>query len=247
MKLSTRLGIVVLCSVVGLLLIGGVALNALRNSMMEERHGQIENLLKMSTQLVSKYYELEKAGTLPPDEAKAQAARAIMGLQNGDVYLFARNEKNELMAHAKKERVGKVDLGSKMPDGRTTVDVYNDALKQQGEFAYVEILTAKPGAKSEELLPKLNGVTRFTPWNWTIGTGFFVDDINRTFRSYAITLLLIGLAILGVTTGTLNHSVPWHLSPTWRRTRLRCGTDTRHRRRRFEPTDQILCARQHRG
>ena len=44
------------------------------------------------------------------------------------------------------------------------------------------------------MLPKLNGVARFEPWGWTVGTGFYLDDIASAFRGYAISLLLAVMA-----------------------------------------------------
>ena len=199
MKLSTRLGIVVACAVLGLILIGGLGLRSLHNSLMEERHAQINTLLKLSVGMVENFYQQEQAGKFNRQEAQTRAAAALMGLKSGSDYMFARNDQNILIAHANPARIGKVDLGSKVPDGRTTVDVYRDGLAKQGKFAFVEILTSKPGAKTDDLLPKLNGVTRFEPWGWTIGTGFFLDDIDAAYNRYALVMGFVGLAILVAT------------------------------------------------
>ncbi|MDP5238074.1 methyl-accepting chemotaxis protein [Uliginosibacterium sp. 31-16] len=201
MKLSTRLSIIVACSIAGLLLIGGLGLQSLRSSMMAERHAQIETLLKLSVGLVESFQKQEQSGKLSKQEAQTRAAQALMGLQSGTDYVFARDDSDVLVAHSSAARVGKVDLGSKVPDGRTTVQVYRDGLAQQGKLAFVEILTAKPGDKSDNKIPKLNGVTRFEPWGWTLGTGFFLDDIDAAYRRYAITMALVGLVILAVTAG----------------------------------------------
>ena len=199
MKLSTRLGIVVATTVAGLLLVGGMALSNLHSSMMAERRGQIDTLLKMSVNVLNQYQELEKSGKLTTEEAQSRAAQALMGLQNGNDYVFVRDDKAVLIAHAKKDKVGKVDMGPKMPDGRTLVELYRDELAKQGQYAFVEVLQSKPGAKADDLTPKLNGVTRFTPWGWTVGTGFFMDDIAAEFNHYAFELIALAVVILGAT------------------------------------------------
>ncbi|GAB2886922.1 methyl-accepting chemotaxis protein [Uliginosibacterium flavum] len=201
MKLSTRLGIVVACSVIGLLLIAALGLQSLRSSMMAERHAQIDTLLKLSVGMVDTFYKQEQSGKLNRQEAQTRAAEALRGLQSGSDYLFARDDGDVLIAHPAAARVGKVDKGSKLPDGRTTVEVYRDGLAKQGKLAFVEILTAKPGGKPEDVSPKLNGVTRFEPWGWTLGTGFFLDDIDAAYRHYAITMAIVGLVILAITAG----------------------------------------------
>jgi methyl-accepting chemotaxis protein len=198
MKLSTRLGIIISCTILGLLLVGGLGLSSLHNSLYSERQGQIETLLRLSAGLADSFYQQEQAGKISRQEAQNRTAEALMGLKSGNDYLFARNDDNVMVAHSNPKRVGTVDPGSKDANGKTTAEVYREALAQQGKYAYVVIQTAKPGGKTEDTYPKLNGVTRFEPWNWTIGTGFFVDDIDAKFRSYAITLGIVGLVVLAI-------------------------------------------------
>ncbi|MBS1210435.1 MAG: hypothetical protein H6R19_2833 [Proteobacteria bacterium] len=199
MKLSTRLGIVVACSALGLILVGSLGLQSLRSSMMAERHAQIDTLLKLSVGMVEDFYKQEQAGKLSQQEAQSRAAAALAGLQSGSDYIFARDDKDVVLAHIKREKLGKVDTGGKMPNGQTIVEIYRDGLAKQGKFAFVEIMTSKPGAKPEAQIPKLNGVTRFEPWGWTIGTGFFLDDIDTTYTRYATTMIIVGLIILAIT------------------------------------------------
>ena len=201
MKLSTRLGLIVAGCVIGLLLVGGLALRSLHGSMMTDRHEEIENLLKISLNVVGRYQELEQTGKLPRDQAQALAVQALGGMQNGNIYLFARNRDDVFVAHPRPDRLGKQDLGAKVADGRTTVQVYRDELARQGPFAFVQIPTPKPGARLSDLTPKLNGVTYFKPWGWTIGTGFFLDDLQANFAGSVILIMVVGLGILGLTTG----------------------------------------------
>ncbi|MDR3669566.1 MAG: methyl-accepting chemotaxis protein, partial [Holophaga sp.] len=177
-----------------------LALQGLHSSMMADRHAEIENLLKMSLNMMGRYQKLEQAGKLTRDEAQAQAVQALAGLQNGTVYLFARNDDDVIMSHPRTERVGKRDFGPKVADGRTTVQVYRDALAQQRPIAFVEIPTPRPDARPDQLTPKLNGIARFEPWGWTIGTGFFLDDIRARFFTSVLAIGIAGLAILGITT-----------------------------------------------
>ncbi|MFT4173497.1 MAG: methyl-accepting chemotaxis protein [Rhodocyclaceae bacterium] len=206
MKLSSRLIIIVATSVLGLLVVGGIGLSSLRSSLLAERHMQIENLLKMSAGLLNSLQAQEQAGTLSHEDAQKQAVQALSGLRNGNNYVFARNADDVFVAHVNPDRVGKVDKGNKLPDGRFIVDAYRDALAQQGDIAYLDILQAKPGAKEGDVSNKLNGVMVFKPWGWTLGTGFFTDDIDSAFRSYALMTLLAGLLILGITIGVSAYS-----------------------------------------
>ncbi|MBS1210071.1 MAG: chemotaxis protein [Proteobacteria bacterium] len=191
MKLSTRLGIVVACSMFGLLVLGGMGLHSLRTSMMEERYLQIDNLLKMSVSLVNRYYAQESSGKMSHADAQGAAINALMGLQNGNAYVFIRNDQNVILAHIRPDRIGKVDS--------VNAAAYSEALAKQGKYAFVEIMLAKPGADVKNVTPKLNGVTRFEPWGWTVATGFFLDDIDAKYKVNAAKIFGVGLFLLFVT------------------------------------------------
>lgn len=198
MKLSARLAVIVATSFLGLALVSGIGLHSLRKSMLSERKAQIENLLKMSVGLADHFHELETAGKLTKAEAQSRVVDSLMGLRNGDAYLFARNDDDFMVAHPRPDRIGKHDPGSIQPDGRTASQTYRAELKLQGPIAFVTTAVAKPGGKADELFSKLNGVTRFEPWGWTIGTGVFIDDVEVTFRQSALLLALASLVVIAV-------------------------------------------------
>ncbi|WP_174873440.1 methyl-accepting chemotaxis protein [Vogesella oryzae] len=193
MKLSTRLLVLIAASLLGLVLLGGFALHAIHRTLVNEKELQITNLLKVAEHVVAQQVKLAQDGKLPEADAKQQALKTLGMIRNDEMYFFARDSGNVMLLHPKAERIGKVDDGGKTPDGRTSVQVYEDALKAQ-PYGMVYITAARPGG-NEELL-KLNGVVRVQPWGWVIGTGFFVDDIDTVFWHEARTMLL--LAVLGV-------------------------------------------------
>jgi methyl-accepting chemotaxis protein len=46
------------------------------------------------------------------------------------------------------------------------------------------------------LLPKISAVQRIPGWNWLIGSGDFVDDIDKAFWRYVVEFLVIGGIVL---------------------------------------------------
>ena len=199
MRVSTRLAVIILASFLGLLLLAGFSLYSIHTSLKKEKETFIISQLKVAESILKYYEGQEKQGKLGTADAQARAAQALAMMKHGDFYYFARTRDNVLVVHTKAERVGKVDTGSKLPDGRTTVDAYNDALKGGTTYGLTVILTSRKGSTEE--LPKLNGVYRFEPWGWVVGTGIFTDDIEKTFWSSARVLLGIGLAVLLVVAG----------------------------------------------
>lgn len=207
MQLNTRLIIIIAASMIALLGISTVALFSTRATLHQEKREQIVHLLKMAENSLSHFQQLETQG-MPRPEAQKQAIAALSALKVGDIYFFGRNRDNLVLFHPSKDRVGKVDMGSKLPDGRTTVQAYEDAM-QQDHYGVLTIQTKRAGSGAEEF-PKLNGVFRFDPWGWTIGTGIFIDDIDQLFWSEARTLLLVAvlcIVVLGALVGWMSRSI----------------------------------------
>jgi methyl-accepting chemotaxis protein/methyl-accepting chemotaxis protein-3 (ribose and galactose sensor receptor) len=142
----------------------------------------------MAENTLDYYAKQEASGKLTRQQAQDMARKSLKALKVNDIYFFARDKDNRLVLHPKTEREGKVDMGSTVPDGRTTVAVYDEAL-QKDHYGIVTILTSR--GDSKEQLPKLNGVVRFDPWGWTIGTGFFIDDIDALFWKQGTVLLIL--------------------------------------------------------
>jgi len=203
-KTSTRLFGIIITAVIGALLISIIALVTMKNLMMEERRAQLDHTLRLSHALIDSYYKRFKAGELTEKEAQERAKAALGGLHSGDDYIFLRSTDGIMLVHPVPDRVGKVDKGSRTADGRTSPEAYKELLAKSNS-ATLLIFTKRPGGTED--LPKLAGVMKFEAWNWIIGTGFYVDDIDATFWN-ASKLLLAVCAALAVVIGVLG----WRLA-----------------------------------
>ncbi|MBV8658550.1 MAG: cache domain-containing protein [Burkholderiales bacterium] len=200
MKLRNRIWAVISASVLGLLVLGAFGLATLHQSMMNERREEILKILTLGRSMVAHFQQMEASGALSHDEAQARAKESLKGLRQGDDYLLARTTDNILLVHADESRVGKVDLGAKTSDGRTTSQVYADELTKS-ETTLMTVYAPRPGDPTKKPLPKILGAIRFTPWNWVIGVGFFIDDIEAQFWQYAIQYILIAIVVLILVSG----------------------------------------------
>ncbi|WP_137938959.1 methyl-accepting chemotaxis protein [Chitinivorax sp. B] len=198
MKLSTRLAIMVTGTIIGLVTITMIALTTVKHTMQQEREMQISTLLRLAHQMVSHYQELEQSGKLPKEEAQTKAKEALTHLRHENDYFFVRGMDDMMHVHPDPKRVGTIDPGAKLPDGRTSGQAYRDALATKN-IAFVNTFVARPGSADKETkLPKLNGVIKFEPWGWMIGIGFFTDDIDSAYWRYATSFMLIGILIVVV-------------------------------------------------
>lgn len=134
-----------------------------------------------------------------------QAQQLLAALDYGaDGYFFLYDYDGKVLMHSRQpELVGRNLLGLRDPQGRATIQELLAAAQAGG--GYVDYLWRKPS--SGEMVPKLGYVVGLPEWRWMLGTGLYVDDIQRTIgqldadasRNISTTLLWIaGIAALAI-------------------------------------------------
>jgi methyl-accepting chemotaxis protein len=198
MKLSQRLGLIVACAICGLILVAGLALATLRNTMLEDRRQEIQSVLGLATKQVAYYQGLEQSGKLSRQEAQARAVEALSALRDGKKYLWARTSDALGLVHPNPDVIGKIDWGAKLANGKSNFQTYLDTLATT-DFAFFDDMVKRPG--TDVLVHKINGVTKLAGWDWVIGFGLFADDISDAFWSMAWKFVGVGLLVLAVVAG----------------------------------------------
>lgn len=196
MKLRNQILIIIATSMIALLVISAMSLYSLRKTMLADRTTQIANLLDVARNLVKHYRQMETSGQLSSELAQAKAKEMLAAMRRDDGYIFVRSITDDItLVHPNPTVIGRVNRTLKTRDGRIAVDVYLELLSK-ADKAYVEIYNYKPSMPQSRLLPELIGVTRFEPWQWMIGTGFYVDDIDAAYwRGVGLFLLVSGVLI----------------------------------------------------
>ncbi|SFN78104.1 Cache domain-containing protein [Formivibrio citricus] len=202
MRLKTRVWIIIIASVLGLLVMGAFGLYSMRQGMLEERKAQISQLLDFADAQLKYFHGLEKTGKLSREEAQAQAREALSAQRRGNDYFVVRSiQDNVLLVHATAARVGKVDAGGKTLDGRPVMDAYKEAIAKSGTGkGFVTLGAVRPNTPDKKLYTKLSGAATFQPWNWIVVIGFFVDDIEARFWKQASFFIVVAAALLVVLT-----------------------------------------------
>jgi methyl-accepting chemotaxis protein len=133
------------------------------------------------------------------EEAQAKAVEALSSLRDGKkYYIWTRTRAALGLSHPNPDVVGKVDFGATLANGKTNWQRYLDNLVTT-DFAYFDDVVERPD--TEEMAPKINGVMRIDGWDWIIGFGIFVDEINAAFWALAWKFLAIGAVVLAAVIG----------------------------------------------
>jgi len=190
LKLRTKIIWLCATTLIGILVIAAVSLTTLRRTMMEEREAQLSLLVTLAKAAAEKAQAQEQAGKLTREQAQAQAKMVIGSFAKEQNYYFVRGYSDDFnYVHPNPKRVGIQDKTAK-EDG----DRYRAAL-QGKEIGLLIAEGTRPN--TTEKVQKLYAVTRFAPWDWTIGFGAYIDDINQSFYRNALVLLLLGAVLMG--------------------------------------------------
>jgi methyl-accepting chemotaxis protein len=139
-----------------------------------------------------------KAGELPLEQAQKEATAALMKMRyGGDNYVWIAAPGPKMIAHPIKQELNGKDLNdTKDANGFKHFVAMDEAAKNPdgGFVAYAQVLPDK------KVRPKISYIRRFSPWNWDVATGVYVDDVHATLNHAAWTvaiplLILVGLVV----------------------------------------------------
>jgi methyl-accepting chemotaxis protein len=206
-KFTLAMGVVALPL---LLLYPLFVLPALRAQHREARVRALKPVVDTAFGLLETYAAKERAGELTREQAQARARELLEGLRHdGTEYFWVNDEAARLVMHPfLPAMVGKDLSGYRDPRGKAVFTDVVALAKARGEGA-IEYTATRAG--STDYIPKVSYVKRFAPWGWVLGTGVYLEDIEREV-SAAQRRLLLGLAVamllaVGVGLGFSRHVV----------------------------------------
>jgi methyl-accepting chemotaxis protein len=198
MKLRTKIALLVIAALVGLMSLTIVSAFKMKQDLMHGRQEIIKSVVEGVYSTLAAYQAKEAAGTMSREDAQKAAAEAISMIRYGGKdgkaeYVMSFTTEGVGIYHVIKERIGQ-NMLEKIKDakGNYTWKDMLEAARQHPDGSNMYTLTARPGQK--ELLDKMQYVKLFQPWSWVIATGAYVDDIEAQFRER----LMLDLAVAGL-------------------------------------------------
>ena len=193
-SIGRRLSLVTLMvlALLGLLLF--FCLQIYQQGLMGEKSRQTRAQVETAYSLVAGLEARVRKGELDEASAKAEALALIKGLRYGaDDYFWINDSHPTMVMHPMKPELDGKDLsGVEDKQGLRLFVAFADLARAQGagEVAYY---WPKPGV--EEPVRKISYIKRFAPWDWIIGTGVYVDDVEAQYQEVLRTLLGVGLVL----------------------------------------------------
>ncbi|WP_194438342.1 cache domain-containing protein [Vibrio fluminensis] len=145
-----------------------------RSNVMAVKKQELQQYVEMAVKSIEPYYS---DNTLTPELAQQIVVQKLSQLTYGkDGYFFAYTWKGDaLVLPYQPDRIGKNWWGVEDVQGKKLLQELINVSRQGGGF--VDYLWQKPSA--QEPLPKLSYAISLDKWQWMIGTGVYLDDIER--------------------------------------------------------------------
>ncbi|MCB9947165.1 MAG: cache domain-containing protein [Rhodospirillaceae bacterium] len=199
---------IVALSFLGFTIIAAVAIVELRATLMDDRHERIQSLVEAATGLVDRFHQRVVDGEMTDAEAQAAAMDALRGMRYGeDGYVFIFDSNAVTLMHAVQPALeGRNLLDLQDGDGvRFVRDLIAAAHDGGGFVAY-----QWPKVADGQPIDKLSYAALFAPWDWTIGTGIYMDEVGAHLWAHVLTfggLVLVVLLVVGALSLVIGRSI----------------------------------------
>jgi len=200
MRIGTRLALAGAAIVLGLVLIAGIAAASTRRDAVAAHRDRIRNLVEIATGIVGSYQKAEAENRLSHEEAQRLAKEALRDPRYGqnDYYFLCDFDGRALMMPGNPALEGSLMRGKADAQGFRFWDRFVEIANSTGS-GYVEYWFPRAGQTTAK--PKLSYVAAIPGWNWIVGTGVYVDDVDNAVSATILQYALISLLILAVATG----------------------------------------------
>lgn len=198
MTLNQKLSSTVAVLWIGLVLIAVASVWQYRDSLIKDRRAQLVALVQQGQSVIKHYYALSQQSAMSEDDAKKRSLEALSIMRYGtDGYLTVNDSRPVMLMHPfAHDLVGKDQSGFTDPTGK---HVFQDLVKAASGNGggFVDYVWYKPGGDRNSPVQKASYALRFAPWDMTIVTGMYMDDVNTEFTSAVIRWAII-TCVLGL-------------------------------------------------
>ncbi len=182
------------------LIIFTVFLPRLENHLMEQKKQMISGLTDTTWSLLSDYHNRVTKGELRLEKAQQMAISQVRNLRYGDEakdYFWIIDMRYKVLMHPfASDLEGKDQANLTDSTGKHfLVDFVKTAIEK--DSGYVDYMWHWENGISR-VVPKLSYIKKFSPWNWVVGTGLYVDDIKKEINAISQAFLKIFLGVLGI-------------------------------------------------
>lgn len=178
----------------------GYFLPAYRASLMNGKKEMIQELVHTAWNIAAGFEQQERSGVMSRERAQHAAAEQIRtlryGAENKD-YFWINDMRPYMIMHPYRSDLEGHDISDfSDSQGVLLFKSFVDTVRQQNE-GYVSYMWQWKD-NPDQIVPKLSFVKGFAPWDWIIGTGIYLEDVEQEIALLTRQLFVVSLTILAL-------------------------------------------------
>lgn len=165
-------------------------------AMWTAKRQQTKELVLSTTSLIQHAYDQMAEKGLTEPQARQMALDAVKNLRYGENdYFFIMDTQCVMRMHPLKPDLDGTDRSDDKDSKGTMYSKEMVAACEKGDGGFVDYVWPKTPDSPPQ--PKVTYVHAFTPWNWVIGSGIYVDDVQRQMASM-LRVIVVGAVLIMV-------------------------------------------------
>lgn len=197
MRIAYRLLVVVLVGALGLTVFAFVSLTNLRTALEHERENKTKEHIEVAQTMIRGIMQETARAERPVAEAQRMALAALRTMRYAnDQYYWINDLSGRMLMHPLNNTLEGTSVLALKNDKGVAIfaDMIDVVRKNGGGFYRYDWKTSEDLAARA----KISYVTGIPEWGWVVGTGVYLDDIDKLYRTQAWWLGSIGVLALVV-------------------------------------------------
>jgi methyl-accepting chemotaxis protein len=198
-KLSTRIMLIGIIIIFCFSLIFAWLLPKVKKNLYDAKYTKTQHVVEAVWGVLDYYSKQAKSNAMPLEEAKKKAIETIRNLHydaaTKDYFWLNDMEPRMIMHPNQTDLDGKSLTDYKDPNGKRLFVAMVDICKSSGA-GFVEYIWDKPGTNKK--VPKISYVKLFPDWDWIVGSGIYLDDVENEIAHILYVILgVVGVIVIG--------------------------------------------------
>jgi methyl-accepting chemotaxis protein len=164
------------------------------DKIMREKQVATRHIVELTVSFLEQQNADVQAGKLTLEVAQKESARFVSKLRyDKKEYIWINDLAAKCIMHPIKPELNGKDLsGLKDPNGVHIFEEFVKVCKEKGG-GFVNYMWPKPGEKDP--VAKISYVQNFAPWGWVVGSGIYVDDVQKDVNAVKWMFLALNLLV----------------------------------------------------
>lgn len=173
----------------------------LKSGLMKENVDKVNQITEMAYTIIDDYKQASDSNLMTVAEAQKQALAKIKSIKyDGTNYIWINDYENRMLAHP--TLTGKDFSTTEDKNGVKFIAEGTELAKAKGA-GLINYMWTKQGESQSKVFPKVSYFRNFPAWGWVIGTGVYVDEIDKTVLGASLQILFFNLLVLAIIIATV--------------------------------------------